>query len=332
MREFIQQHGRNEDGIRILPVEADFAKRHRLPSVATTMRRFAIALPLYVCAMAADAGLLFLGDFETGKIASPNSNPDGFWPNMVDNDLGVKRDVVRSGAYSAGCTLYKSKDYTVMSNGQLNNDKPRCDLVKGAINFDYNKDYWVGFSIFLPQDWIDDYKDNRDTLAQVHGVSGGPPVIELEIEGGNWRIRDRWDPNSETEILGQTTTKNLFVGSTSSDKGTWTDWVYHVKLCSQVGCNGLIEVWKNGKQVVNYSGPNALKLPSSGVGPIFQVDLYKYAWKKNASLVPSTRTVWWDEIRIGNSQSNFSEVSPSGSSTLAAPATPSGISLQIITQ
>ena len=60
--------------------------------------------------------------------------------------------------------------------------------------------------------------------------------------------------------------------------------------------------------MVDHKGPNALEPGEKR--PFVVLNVYKYAWKRNPSKVPSVRTVYFDEIRIGDSRSNLVEVSP----------------------
>ena len=273
----------------------------------------------------ANAGVIFLADFETGRIADAQDKVDGFGaksmeiPGTNEKELRVQQGITRNGSYAVECTLHIQNHYGAINGGDK--DKPRCNLSKWSERFDYDKDYWFGFSVFLPADWIDDNNSNRDELMQIHpGNGSGPPIVNLEVEGGNWRSRNAWDPNNVSVVAGVTSRATLFQGATADDKGKWTDWVFHFRFCTQPGCDGRIEVWKNGRQVIDHRGPNALKY--SGDGPYISLNLYKYGWKTNPSKVPATRTVYFDEIRIGDSQSSLAEVSPRGGSSSLVSATP----------
>ena len=323
----------------------DFLQRYNVQSSVPHGSRWKLLAIIALClfGLSANADVIFRADFETGRIAEPKSNPDGFGyvtmeaPGSTEKELHVQSAITRSGSYAVECTLHIENNYSVINGGKAGDaagsakDKPRCNLSKWSLKFDYGKDYWFALSVFLPNNWIDDHTSNRDTLAQVHGGNGsGPPILNLEVEGSNWRIRNAWDPNNESVVEGVTSRPDLYRGPTANDKGKWTDWVYHFRLCSERGCDGHVEVWKNGQQVVDHRGPNALKW--SGQGAYVSVNLYKYGWKKNPTKVPAVRTVYFDEIRIGDSNSNFAEVSPAGrtsSTVVSNPPPPAGITMTL---
>ncbi len=54
------------------------------------------------------------------------------------------------------------------------------------------------------------------------------------------------------------------------ETGVWTDWVMHVKWSYDQ--DGIAEVWKDGRKVIDQSGPNAF---NDARGPFFKMGLYK---------------------------------------------------------
>ena len=76
----------------------------------------------------------------------------------------------------------------------------------------------------------------------------------------------------------------------------WTDWVFHIFFSYKN--NGVIQVWKNDKLMLNYSGPNYY---NDQKGPYFKIGIYKSQWmlKKSRSIV-NQRVFFVDDVKISN--------------------------------
>src|SRR5437764_547513 len=73
-------------------------------------------------------------------------------------------------------------------------------------------------------------------------VYATPTGLELHMAGGANTVNLPSDPGYYSIAIGPIT------------KNVWYDFVYHVKWSS--GSDGLFQAWLNGRQVMNYSGPN----------------------------------------------------------------------------
>lgn len=98
-------------------------------------------------------------------------------------------------------------------------------------------DYWFGCSIYVPSSST---LKADSVLVQwhTHAKSGVSPVIGLRIREGKWII---------TREVGDR--KGAELGSVSTNK--WTDFVFRIRW--RVDKTGLLQVWKNGKRVVDMS-------------------------------------------------------------------------------
>jgi len=120
----------------------------------------------------------------------------------------------------------------------------------------------------------------------------------------------------------------------SINKGGWTDWVIHVKFDARgkaAGGTGFLEVWKRENQgdwikVLNirpkkisrggmtfdhgigYNSP-----ATSGNNGGFGIKAGLYMHKADAWNLSSPRTIYNDNIRIGDASTKFEEISPDGS-------------------
>lgn len=300
----------------------------------SSMAIFSVSLLFiaYLYSSNVNSSLFYYSDFETGTIYHPDENPDGWLVRGLDGEVKVqtngtdpvtgKEVPIRSGNYSVRMHIDYSKDYSGFQGGK---DKPRNDLNKYPTEWrlEYNKDYWMALSVFLPADWKDDYSNNHEVLMQLHNQGGGPPIIELVIRGTTWDFDNNWDPKKTVYDSSTVTHKKIYSKPISNDKGKWTDWAMKFRLCSEPKCDGVIKIYKNGVLELTYRGPNAYKIDPNK-GPFFSVNLYKGAWKKNPTKVKK-RTIYFDEFRLGLSNSSLEEVSPpEAAQPEASPPSPPG--------
>ncbi len=218
------------------------------------------------------------------------------------NSPSITREPVRAGKFAMKTSLNRRKDkvpYRTEVSG------PRADV---------GREYWYGFSIFLPENYVAD--DIWEIVAQWHGVPDFDigedwrnPVMALDTTGGRWGFVSRWDAKENTFAGG----KRRYGGTQHYDlgkyhTGKWTDWIIHVKW----SCNpdGLLEIWKDGERVINQSGPNAF---NDRKGPYFKMGLYK-GWKNpdRPSDAVSSRVLYHDEFRMAGGSGGYYDVAPGG--------------------
>jgi len=266
-----------------------------------------LVLILAACAFSGQAGenpaLLFVGDFETGDFRQFS---DTRWKHTMKKSQVVK-DPVRRGRYAAKLELDRFK--------HKNEINYRTDLVpKGYLRQNIGEEYWYAFSCLFPKDWKADTQS--ELFAQFHasaddadGEKARPPILAIYIYGPNYTVKKRWDvkENSNDSDLDGANCRKLWSRPVAPDAARWVDWVFHVKW--SFGNDGFIEAWKDGKKIISDRGPNCY---NDKVGPYFRFGPYKWPWQANEKDAPSSvtnRTIFFDEIRIGNSNANFDMVS-----------------------
>ena len=196
----------------------------------------------------------------------------------------------------------------------------------GAYELVIGNEYWIGWSIYLPADFVCDGCEKPNSNWQIHGqIHGMPdrgknkrpgkpneelrnPHLFLEIRESNWYFHIVSDADPVTIKKNYDRNVKYDMGSWSDDAGKWTDWVLNFKLdYTKKGENGgFVKLYKNGSLVVNDTGGNCF---NDLRGPYFTFGTYKFGWGKGLPDT-NTRTVYFDEIRIGDNNSNFNEVSP----------------------
>ncbi|MGF1480888.1 MAG: polysaccharide lyase [Cyanophyceae cyanobacterium] len=244
--------------------------------------------------------LLFSEDFEANNIAG--------WARDLccRHSLRLESSLVRSGEQAAKVTLYRQDP--------LVENSVRSEIKRYGL-FGMGTERWYGFSIFLPADYIAD--DSLEIVTQWHSVpdfyrqeTWRTPPLALITANGNWSIYRRWDSNKVTQ--GGLFQPGVSTGDTESidlgayERGVWTDWVFYVKWSHE--SDGLLKVWKNGNLVVNRTGPNTFH---DLIGPYFKIGIYKPSWKDDSTTSSiNKRTLYIDEIRIGNAKAEYQDVAP----------------------
>jgi hypothetical protein len=167
---------------------------------------------------------------------------------------------------------------------------------------------WYGFSNFLPADFESD--PLSEIIAQWHevpdwslGEEWRSPPVSLAIKEDRYYIKILWaaaEVNTNKTKDGET---EFDLGPV--DKNKWNDWVFHIKFSYKA--DGILEVWKNKKKVLEHFGPNSF---NDQHYPYFKIGIYKWGWKGWADHSPEAkRVLYYDEVRIGNENSNLQEVS-----------------------
>jgi hypothetical protein len=247
-----------------------------------------------------------VGDFESGDLTGFDAEvccSDSVLVIAAPKKIGSTVAPVRAGRYAAQFNL-RNSDPDVSSSR-------RSELRLGTVKPDSSR--WYAFSIYLPVDWEID-EDSYDIIAQWHdspdfdlGETWRSPALNLQVAAGNWKINRRWDPNPVTydNTPGPGGgTESIGLGPFS--KGVWTDWVIHVNWSYEN--NGVLEVWKNGELVLMREGPNTY---NDQTGPYLKLGIYKPDWKYDpAESTTSRRTLYIDEVRIGNSKTTYEEIAP----------------------
>jgi hypothetical protein len=166
--------------------------------------------------------------------------------------------------------------------------------------------------VYLPEDYVSDRV--WEIVAQWHGVpdfdtgeTWRNPVMALFTTGGRWSWVSRWDAKRNTfenGTRGYGGTHTYRLGP--YERGAWTDWVVHVKWSYRA--DGFLEVWRNGRKVIDQDGPNAF---NDAHGPFFKMGLYK-GWRdpKRRGDAVSRRVLYHDEFRMGGPEARYEDVAP----------------------
>ncbi len=237
--------------------------------------------------------LMFAGDFENGVYNATLLKVSGNAPI-------VTKDFSRRGSYAAKSVLNRATS-------------PRSYRTEFSLSeppTQMGGEYWYGFSIYLPSDYVAD--NIYEILAQWHGVPDSTaedtlnPPVSLHSEKGVWMVSTIWDSRKITEAATYEGSRRYQLGEYK--RGAWTDWVFHMKWSPK--SDGLIQIWQNGKKVVDTAGPIGFNDPR---GPYFKFGIYK-GWRDRTTPVGvvGVRTLYHDEVRVASGAGRYADVAPGG--------------------
>lgn len=222
-----------------------------------------------------------------------NSWEGGDW-NGVEaanaNSITRSTEQFRGGKHSAKFVLNKS-------DRGIANNKQRAELTDwDGRMLNVRSERWYGLSIFLPDSYIPDpceeqlFQWHGDNSVDLDGVNMAISPLAMYSINGRWEFGIRFAGKFDLGIY---------------DKNLWTDWVLHIKFSPD--SDGLVEIWKNGKKVLTKKGKNTY---NDVVGNYFKIGIYKYGWDDGYFSTTTTRTLYYDEVRIGDENSSYSDVAP----------------------
>ncbi len=246
---------------------------------------------------------LFVGDFEAGDLSGWRTNEQ-----CCPHSINVVQEPVRAGANAVRFEV--RQDDPNVANSK------RAELKLEPVPA--SSERWYAVSIYLPKDYRKD--PTPEIVTQWHatpdfdkGETWRSPPLALLTHEGKWRIGWRWDSARVTQGNSPEGTLGRTVGNYQT--GRWTDWVFHVKWSWKE--NGLLQVWKNGKQVIHHKGPNAYH---DKRGPYFKTGIYKWPFKTQPKeTTVKKRILYVDEVRIGGAGTTLDELKPPERKAVATP-------------
>ena len=256
--------------------------------------------------------ILFHSGFEDGDL-------QGFYWYQNEPKAVSSGHPVRDGIYSMRSYLHhydSQHSYRTMVIVNDDDQKPP-DSSTTPFRFTIGNEYWIGLSIYLQSDWVDDVDHCGDLIWQFQASpdDGEPyrsPVLAIFVDQDQYELMSKWDSRSFSPDNTWTGGKTLWSGPLAPDKGRWVDWVINIKWSWQ--SDGYIKVWKDGQVIAERSGPNC---SNDDRGPYTSFGVYKWPWKpgnegKYPESLTDDRLVYYDEFRIGDADANYEDVAPGG--------------------
>ena len=261
---------------------------------------------LFLLAGTANARVLLYDDCEKAWLEGTDWNsaiPSG-------NSITVSTEQKRAGSKSYKFSLQ------ILPAGATDTSKTNVELVLRGLNspvqlknFIIGQEYWMGYSIYIPKKYS---FRNFWTSPQFHLAYDPCESTSLNL---NPNVGFFFDSNLvQTISIGGdatscTTSKSYprrYLYTPAYPTGQWNDIVLHWRFAYDG--SGFFEMWMNGVKVGRDTGINCNNDPK---GPYLKVGIYAHA--------NEVMTVYYDEIRFGDQNSSYAEVSPGGAPANQAP-------------
>ena len=253
----------------------------------TTFDAWQVYLRDYVADSPKGALLLEEG-FESGMYSHKHS---GNAPEVVE------QDDARAGKYALKSQINPSRENKYRTETSFN---------KEGLIFEVGKEYWVGISIKLGDDFEGKAKfHDQGMLMQWHYFDWKHPEVR-DAQPLLLRYTGKGKVIVDNEVLKET------MATVPAAIGEWVDWVIHYKIDDK---DGIIQIWRNGKQIVDWSGDN--HQIEKHEGAYLKFGLYSAqlnpAKSSHISMPAGTsRTVYHDELRIAGPGGSYDLVAPRG--------------------
>jgi len=209
----------------------------------------------------------------------------GFWSETwwLSGQSGVDDQIFIDGLSSLRVTVKEGDRRLFGKSGQATE---RCELLEKS-RHPLNEDLWYSFSVYVPPDFpIEDvrlvmgqWKQTALVLYKKHS-----PVIAQRFRNGNFSITINNDAGQQTLFSSGDEQNPALVGE-------WTDFRYHLRFSKAQ--DGVLEVWMNGEQVVDYEGQLAYS-DDLNTG-YFRLGLYR-------DRLDVPMTVYFDNFRVESVQ------------------------------
>ncbi len=176
-------------------------------------------------------------------------------------------------------------------NDPVTAGNPRCELSasptrKGRLPI--NETFWFAVGFSLPN-WT--ATSDAQIIAQWHVDGGGialSPLLALSVQGDKLGLILRHNANYPVSMA--TTVDVVALDTATLPINKWTYLVFKARLSTNKADGPFLQVWQDGRQVVNYSGPIGYNLSDNA--PFAKLGFYHWIESSNRWPVDvPTRTV-----------------------------------------
>ena len=182
---------------------------------------------------------------------------------------------------------------------------------------------WYGERIYVPKEWVLDPGRAVDIVLQWHAIPGNwratHPNLEISIGNDKWHIRQSYG-SAQTKP-----TRTQKILDDPVQPGTWSSWVIHAKWSPDA--NGVLQIWKDDKQVVDLKGPNVYSTIGVEYTPYLKTGIYHPEWhldkegKREAfdkeKPLATSKVIYVTDVKIGNERACYDDVAPARLKTKA---------------
>jgi hypothetical protein len=209
---------------------------------------------------------------------------------------------------------------------------------KKFTEFEYGKDYWIGFAIYLDDDYqMPEFGDHVYVLSSrpdkhlgegnraaniVLTVSGKQENNKRGLTEPHWVVAINGDDRQilpANDVI-YATSESAALTPVAGDTGRWVSWIIHIK--HTFNADGLVEIWKDGVQVYSKNGIHTSF--NDARGPFVKLGSNKWSWKsdKYAAINPARRQSFLDGFRMAQGSNRLVDVDPIPDESFSNPVQP----------
>ncbi len=214
-----------------------------------------------------------------------------------------------SGQVSANYMLNGKDSYRIelrKSDPNVNGSK-RSEIATNPVQ--QLSEHTYNVSILLPKGGSEDYAldpQGSEIITQWHntpdvGEAWTTPPLALRTYNGHYVLERCWDAapiTSDAQMTAEGNRASYDLGSYIQDKGKWVNWTFHIKWGWLASQKPILEVYKNGVNVLNLDGlPNTT---NDKVGTYWKMGLYKWDWAQGSqdTSVLSDRVIYFNNVSM----------------------------------
>jgi hypothetical protein len=220
--------------------------------------------------------------------------------NSTEHGYTIVSDIVRAGEQSQRFEVRAGDCGQDVGWSDCANDRERSEFSLSK-RFHPGKDQWIGFSIYLPADFVSSPHVNT-SLGQIHqrggpsGTAGGlpsfPPALQLNVKGQNYRACVHILSGSSDNVSDRC--QYFGLAKLEQMRGKWTDVIVHFDTSAK---SSLLEIFINGQRKAHLE--NFIKFWPHQY--YVKYGIYRSFVSRHPGPMP-TQVVHYDEVRMGRSQ------------------------------
>ncbi len=176
--------------------------------------------------------------------------------------------------------------------------------------FKQANEFWYGFKVYFPEDGMRT-DVSPEIIAQWHGrpdfdegEDWRNPIALLDVRRDDMVFSCAYSPKRVN--VNEEKKQEVEVSLGKVPKNRWVSFVFHIKF-DPFG-EGVVEMWQDGESVLSRRGVGCGY--NDELAPYFKYGFYKYS---NRQSDHSSRVIFFDDVRVGDSSASYSDVMPGGS-------------------
>ena len=177
-------------------------------------------------------------------------------------------------------------------SGECKNDRERIEFIEKGKQQKIGKEVWVGWSIFVPDDFPRQGKRMNVKLGQFHQLGGNGPRLLFELNDAIFVAKLQHPIIKDSDPMRpKGDFKKAKLSSRAAMLGKWVRVIVHSKW--SLGPDGFVNVWVNGEKKFSYSGQTT---HSSG-NVYFRYGLYRSFVSRCGGPCPTLVAYYKDVVR-----------------------------------